>query len=258
VRLDLPILLAASLALYVLVADGRLGRLDGALLFGGCIAYTLFSVRLARAERGPGDSGESAAVGGTMGRDVVVIVAGLAVLLLGARWFVDGASEMARNFGVSELVIGLTIVAVGTSLPEVATSVVAAMRGEPDFVVGNVVGSNLMNILCILGTTSLVAPGGIEVPGPVEEFDLPIMIGAAFALLPLTLAGGRLGRRGGAFFLGVYVLYSTALFLRATESGALPTFRTVMLGFALPLVTGALIVIFVRGLLRRREEESRG
>lgn len=251
IRLDIPIVVAVSLLLFVLALDGHLSRFDGLLLFAGGIAYTVFSVRLARREA-PDDRPPALGKGGPA-LDAGLVLVGLFLLVVGADGFVNGAVELARAMGVSELVIGLTIVAAGTSLPEVMTSVVAALRDERDMAVGNVVGSNLMNILCILGASSLIAPDGVAVAEEARAFDLPVMIASAFALLPIAIARGRLARWEGAFFLGSYAAYTLFLLLQANQGELLPAYRSAMLGFVLPLVSVTLIVVLVQGLQRRHE-----
>lgn len=258
VRLDIPILIAVSLLLFVLALDGRVGRFDGLLLVAGALAYTVFSVRISRADASPEEAGASSRPAGRLAFDLGWIVLGLVLLVFGARWFVDGAVELARGFGVSELVIGLTIVAAGTSLPEVATSVVAALRGERDVAVGNVVGSNLLNILAILGLCGLVAAEGVAVSPAVLRFDLPVMLAVAFATLPLAIARGRIGRWEGLLFLVAYALYAGYLVLQASAHDSLPLYSAVMLEFVLPLVTVTLIVVLVQGLQARRQPDGRG
>jgi len=147
---------------------------------------------------------------------------------------------------VSELIIGLTIVAAGTSLPEVATSIVAALRGERDIAVGNIVGSNLFNILAIAGIASMVTPGGLEVAPALIRFDIPVMIAVALACLPIFATGHLIARWEGALFLGYYVAYVLYLILATTQHAALPAFNTAMLGFVLPLTVVTLIVLLVR------------
>ncbi len=251
VRIDIPVLVAVSALLLLLSLDGSIGRLDGVLLFAGGVGYTLLSVRLARSDEQVEGEPRPAPRGKAAG-DLGWIVAGLVLLVVGARWFVDGAVELARALGVSELVIGLTIVAIGTSLPELATSVVAALRGERDVAVGNVVGSNLLNILAILGLCGLLAPDGVAVSPALVGFDMPVMIAAAFATLPIALARGRIARWEGAFFLLAYAAYALYLVLRATEHDSLPLYSSVMLRFVLPLVAVTLLVLLAQGLQRRR------
>ena len=155
--------------------------------------------------------------------------------MVGARWLVDGAVSIARALELSELVIGLTIVAVGTSLPEVATSVIASLRGERDIAVGNIVGSNLFNIMAVLGLSAAVAPNGVNVPVAALQFDIPFMIAVAVACLPIFFTGYRIARWEGALFLAYYVAYTIYVILDAAKHDALPAYSTVLLEFAVPL-----------------------
>jgi cation:H+ antiporter len=256
VRLDVPLLIGVSLMLFIMALDGNLSRIDGALLFAGIVAYVVWSIRLSRgestAERQEREPRRGKRAPARWLLHVIAIVAGLALLVLGARWLVDAAVMFARLLEVSELIIGLTIVAAGTSLPEVATSVLAAMRGERDIAVGNVVGSNIFNILAVLGLASLVAPGGIAVSTAVLGFDLPVMIAVALACLPIFFTGRSIARWEGALFLGYYIAYAAYLILGATEHDALPMFSAVMLEFVLPLTAVTLLVLFMHAVPRQR------
>jgi cation:H+ antiporter len=166
-------------------------------------------------------------------------VVGLALLLLGARWFTEGAVELARSFGVSELTIGLTVVAVGTSLPEVATSVLAALRGERDIAVGNAVGSNTFNLLSVLGAASVVAQGGVEVPRAALRFDFPVMVAVALVCLPIFFTGGRISRLEGGLLLVFYFAYVIFSVLAAREHASAPVFGAAVLWYGIPLaITG--------------------
>jgi cation:H+ antiporter len=167
-------------------------------------------------------------------------------LVLGARWLVNAAVATATALGVSELVIGLTIVAGGTSLPEVATSVLASIRGERDIAVGNVVGSNLFNLLAVLGLGSLIAPQGIAVAPGALTFDMPVMIAVAVGTLPVFFTGYVIARWEGAVFLAYYLAYTAYLVLDATEHAALPAFGAAMAWFALPLTALTLTVVVLR------------
>lgn len=167
---------------------------------------------------------------------------GLVLLVVGSKWLVDGAVTFARHLGVSELVVGLTIVAAGTSLPEVVTSIIAALRGERDIAVGNVVGSNLFNLMGVLGIASVVAPAGMAVTPAVISFDLPVMIAVAFACLPIFFTGGEISRGEGALLFGYYLAYTAYLVLAATNSSVLPVVKTAMLYFVLPLTLLTLLV----------------
>jgi len=177
---------------------------------------------------------------------VGLVVGGLVFLVLGAEWFVEGAIEAARRLGLSELVIGLTIVAGGTSLPEFATSVLASVRGQRDIAIGNVVGSNIFNLLGVLGFSATVSPTGIAVSGSSLWFDFPVMIAAAVACLPIFYTGHRIARWEGALFLGYYGAYVAYLVLSTTEHAALSAFSTAMAAFVLPLTAVTLLVLGVR------------
>ncbi len=178
---------------------------------------------------------------------------GLVLLVAGSTALVEAATDIAEALGVSQLVIGLTVVAIGTSLPEIATSVLAAIRGQRDLAVGNAVGSNLFNILAVLGFTSLVSPSSIPIPTTAISLDIPIMIAVAFACLPIFANGYSLVRWEGALFLGYYAAYLGWLVLDSSDHGPTNEYAIGMLGFVLPLTVITLVVIAVR---QRRSETS--
>lgn len=263
VWLDVPIMIGVSLATLFFALDGVIGRFDGAVLFIGAILYTAFLIHQSRKEDKDIEDEYAQEFGGneSPSSNVVVsqlglIVVGLALLVLGSRWLVNGAVEVARWFGVSELVIGLTIIAAGTSLPEVATSVLASIRGERDIAVGNVVGSNIFNLLTVLGLTSLLAPGGVNVAPAVLSFDLPVMIVVAVACLPIFFTGHVIARWEGALFFGYYLAYTLYLILAAAEHDALPQFSLLMLKFVIPLTVLTLALVTVRSVRAARSKRS--
>lgn len=249
IRLDVPLMMAVSLAVLLLAGDGRIGRLEGAALVLGAVAYTVLLIRLGR--RGRSDGLPASATAGAPGeqvpgvwwRDILLVLAGLALLVLGARWLVQAAVTVASSLGVSELVIGLTVVAVGTSLPEIATSILATLRGQRDIAVGNVVGSNVFNLLVVLGSAAAVAPDGVPVSAAARGFDLPVMTAVAFACLPIFFIGHRINRWEGALFLGYYLAYTAYLLLDAAGHDALPLFSSVMMGFVVPLTVVTLAIL---------------
>lgn len=252
VRLDVPLSIAASVAVLLLALDGRIGRVDGALLFAGIVAYIAYQIREGRREttsprtgRAGGCEGPGRRVGGWI-LDGGLVVMGLALLVLGARWLVGAAVDAASALGVSELVIGLTVVAAGTSLPEAATSVLATVRGERDIAVGNVVGSGIFNLLAVLGLASAVAPDGVPVPPGALTFDIPVMIAAAVATLPIFFTGHRIARWEGGVFLAYYVAYTVYLVLDATEHAALPAFGAALGWFFFPLTALTFAILAVR------------
>lgn len=212
VKLEVPIMIAVSVLLLVLSFDGMLSRLDGALLFSGILLYILFTIKTQhKVEVSESEQESSSGFVGII-LQLLFIIIGLGLLVLGSQWLVNGAVVIAELFGLSKLVIGLTIISIGTSLPELATVVVASLKKQEDLVVGNVVGSNLFNILLVLGATSLVAPNGIVVSETAIGFDMPIMIAVAFLCLPI-LFNGKIQRWEGGLFLGLYVAYTTYLLL---------------------------------------------
>ena len=251
VRLDVPLGIGAAVGTLLLALDGTIGPIDGAILVTVLVVYTAFLILKSRAESA-GDGPLGAAMvparidqPSTIGQwtiNVGLVLGGLALLVLGARWIVAAAVDIAQRLGVSELIIGLTIVAGGTSLPELATSVLAGMRGKREIAVGNVVGSNLFNLLAVLGLTAVVAPGGVPVSESVLWFDLPVMIATAVACLPIFLTGQVIARWEGGLFLGYYGAYTVYLFLATTQHDALSTFSMAMWAFVLPLTAVTLLV----------------
>jgi cation:H+ antiporter len=268
VRVDVPVMIGVSLlaALFAWTGD-RIVAWEGALLFAGVVAYTVWSIRQSRAaSAAAGDDGsafapsapsatwlgvalglaalgiagralgwfqtvETALVvigalafvighragrGADLTRQAGFILAGLGILVLGARWLVDSSVVLAQNLGVSDAVIGLTIVAAGTSLPEVATSIVATFRGQRDIAIGNVVGSNIYNLLAILGVSALVTPGGLAVAPEMLRIDIPVMIAVALICLPAFYTGYLIRRWEGGLFLAAYLGYTTYLVFNAT------------------------------------------
>jgi cation:H+ antiporter len=186
--------------------------------------------------------------------DLLLIVAGLGTLVIGSHSLVESSVSIARFLGLSELVIGLTIVAAGTSLPEVATSVIASIRRERDIAVGNIVGSNIFNLLAVLGTASLLAPRPLLVSAAALTFDLPVMVAVAMACLPIFFAGLRIPRWIGALFLAYYCAYVAFLVLDATDHEALPIFSGIMLSFVVPLTVVTLSIVLLKARARERAQ----
>jgi len=256
VRLDIPVMVALSVLFFLLALDGQLSSVDGLLLFGALLGYLVVAVRVGRRAQSL-DESQDAVDGATappmpLVTSVALIVAGVALLVFGAGQLVQGATVIARAFGVSELVIGLTIVALGTSLPELATAVIAARRGERDLSIGNVVGSNIFNVGAVLGLSALVSTVGVPVAPAAVALDIPLMVAAAAALLPVAFTGLAVARWEGALFLGLYLTYTTYLFLAAAEHDAVDGFSTVMLTFVLPLVAVTLLALVSADIRQRR------
>ena len=204
-RRDLPVAVAVTALAVAFLADGRVGRAEGAVLVVGLAAYLAWSVRAARSESAAAALDVPIpAPTGPAWRDAVLVAGGLGGLVLGADLFVGGAVALAEAAGVSNAVIGLTVVAIGTSLPELATSVVASVRGEGEIAVGNVVGSNLFNLLGVLGVGALARP--LVAPG-LEPVDLAVMAAFIVVLVPMLLTGRRLVRAEAVVLAAGYVVY---------------------------------------------------
>ncbi len=255
IRQEVPIMIGVSLLLLVLCLDGRLGLFDGALLFGLLIAYTVFLVVQSRRETQAAHDeyarenrpAEAGAWDASLPVQMGLIVAGLAALVLGSEWLVSASVVFAKALGVSDVVIGLTIVAAGTSMPEVAASITAALKGERDMAVGNVIGSSTFNILGCLGLSSLVAGTvGLGVPPSILAFDIWVMLAVALACLPVFMTGREIARWEGGVFLVYYVAYVAYLILAAQQHDALQAFSAAMLSFVLPITVVTLVVVMLR------------
>ncbi len=266
IRIDVPIMLGASLLVWGLSADGKLSWYEALLLVIGLALYTMLAVWMGRRETNKAvqqeyqeeiDSLVPPAPSNSTKRLLLMIglvIGGLVLLVLGARWLVDSSVSMARAFGVSEVVIGLTIVAAGTSLPEVAASIVATLKGERDIAVGNVVGSNLFNLLGILGVAGLVGgTTGLTIAPSIVNFDLPVMTAVAAACLPIFFTGHRIARWEGVVFILYYVAYVTYLIMDVTAHDALPVFSSAMLWFVIPVTLLTLGIAVSRSLGKRKK-----
>ena len=249
IRIDVPLMIGTSVLVLLLALDGTIGRGDGVILFAGLLVYTGLQIRQGRRER-HAEAAPQPRTGARWRVDIVLVLAGLALLVVGARVLVSSAVAIAQALGVSELMIGLTIVAAGTSLPEVATSVVASLRGERDIAVGNVVGSNVFNLLGVLGLSAVVAGEGIAVAPQALQFDLPVMIAVALACLPIFVTGREIVRWEGGLFLAFYVAYTTYLILAALRHAALGSYGDAMLWFVLPLTALTLLALLMRHHIR--------
>ncbi len=254
VRQEVPIMIGASLLLAAFAFDGSIVRWEAGVLFALLLTYTAFLIIQSRRESqaiqaeyaGEAHIGAQRHWDDRLPVQLLLIVAGLVLLVFGSRWLVTAAVAIAQSFGVSELVIGLTIVAAGTSLPEVAASITAALRGQRDIAVGNVIGSNTFNILGVVGLSGLVAPLPLAVPQSLLEFDLLVMLAVAFACLPVFFTGATIARWEGAVFLGYYIAYVTFLIMTAQQHEARATFALAMQTVVLPLTVLTLLVVSVR------------
>ncbi|MBL8476893.1 MAG: calcium/sodium antiporter [Methyloversatilis sp.] len=263
IRQEVPIMIGVTLLFAALTLDGGISLTDGVIFVALMIGYTTFLIvqsrRQTKAQHDALDDEYAESIGeNTTGWDstlpvqIVLIVAGLGLLVLGSNLLVEAAIVFARYLGLSEAVIGLTIVAAGTSLPEVAASVTAALRGQRDIAVGNVVGSNTFNILGALGVSAMVAPSALTLPPSMLAFDIPVMTAVAIACLPIFMTGNLIARWEGALFFAYYVAYTLYLIMAAKDHDALGDYAFVMQTIALPLTAITLVIIVVRHLRGRR------
>lgn len=251
IRKDAPIMLGISLLTLLLVLDGRLGWVDGVILLTGLAIYFAFALRQSKQESRDVQKEyadefaqkEPRTIRNTL-INLTFILIGLGMLVLGSNWLVDAAVQIARALGVSELVIGLTIVAVGTSLPEVATSLIAALKNESDIAVGNAVGSNIFNLLGVLGIAGIVSPHSIPIQQYVLQFDLPVMVFVALVTLPIFYIDNRISRFEGGLLLAYFVTYMGYILLRAAESSTLPALQFFIICFASITFVVLVIVAF--------------
>ena len=262
IRIDIPLLIGASLLALALSLDNQIGRLDGVLLFAGIVAYTGWLIRSARNERAEVleeydeavEELEVEVVDQPLPVQVGLVLVGLVVLVAGSQLLVGSATDIAEDLGVSDLVIGLTVVAVGTSLPELATSLLAALRGQRDIAVGNVVGSNLFNLLCVLGLTGIVSPSPSPVADSSLQVDIPVMLAATVVLVPIIWKGFVIQRWEGLVLMAFYALYVTFLVLDAGDSEAVDVVGPLAL-----VVTPLVVLGFtLAGLQARRLHRQAG
>ncbi|GAB3194302.1 calcium/sodium antiporter [Nesterenkonia suensis] len=265
IRADIPVMIVFSVMLILLALDGGFSTGDGILLLALLGVYLVALLLYARRQQSRGEEVEIAVVEDDDGADdepgpllralrattlrsvltdLVLVALGVGLLVGGAQMLVSGATDIAAAFGVSDLIIGLTVVAIGTSLPELATSIIAALRGEREMAVGNLVGSNIFNIGAVIGITAVIAPEGIDVDPAAIHFDLPVMLATALVLLPLAFTGQAIGRWEGVLLVALYASYVAYLVMAASHHAALEPFSTAMMWFVLP-VTALWIIALV-------------
>ena len=245
-------MLGASVLFFVLALNGILSRLEAGALLALVVGYTVFLIRQSRRASKALSDEYAADIPGDSRWDrhwsvqLLLMSAGLAALVQGSSWLVDAATFVAESFGISQLVIGLTVVAVGTSMPEIATSIVAALRGQRDIAVGNVIGSNVFNIFAVLGVTGVITTGGLPIPEAARNFDLWVMLAVAFACLPIMLTDHEISRWEGAVFVGYYAAYTAYLILEAQQHALLPAYSSAMISYVLPITVITIIVSLMR------------
>ena len=255
IRQEVPIMIGATLLLVGFMWNGEISRAEAAIMFALLIGYMVFLVIQSRNES-KNSAAEDTELDLTSTWDrhwsaqVVLIAVGLFLLVQGSNWLVEAAIIFATSMGVSELVIGLTIIAAGTSMPEVATSILATIRGQRDIAVGNVIGSNTFNILGVLGLTGIVAPASLAVAPSILTFDMWVMLAVAVACLPVFFSGRQIARWEGGVFFGYYCAYTAYLILMSQEHSALPMLSYAMLLFVVPIT----VVTIIASLIRQRPQ----
>lgn len=249
-RLDVPLMIFISTFFYYRCQNRVISQAEGLLLFVGLVIYTgamiYFGHREYNRNKVTPTPQEMATRPTSPARTLMAIVAGFGLIALGSHWLVEGGVQIARWMNVSDLVIALTLVAVGTSLPELVTSVVASVRGERDIAVGSIVGSNIFNLLGVVGLTALVTPGGLAVPPVAIAFDIPVMVAVAIVCLPIFFTGGEIARWEGALLLVYYLIYAVYLVLAASKNDDLEAFGEIVMWFVIrPTVLSLLICVLL-------------
>ena len=249
IKSDVPIMIAITLVLIGFSYNGVISIWESLTFLVMLVFYLLYLAR----QSGKTDftARELKEKTGSLPWNIVLGIAGLAGLIVGAQWLVNSAVEFAIIIGVSELVIGLTVVAFGTSLPEVVTSIMAAFKGERDIAVGSVVGSCILNILAVLGVAGLFAGDGIVVKAVVLRFDLMILLAASIACIPIFFTGHLISRGEGVLFFTFYAAYIFYLFLYSADHELIDTYSNVMLMFVLPIAGITILMIAFREWRKR-------
>ncbi|MGE7994331.1 calcium/sodium antiporter [Pseudomonas sp. NPDC089554] len=253
VRLDIPLMIAASALVYLLAANGELGRLEGALLLAGLVGYLAMLWHQSRhyARTYPAPEALHISPARFWGKALTQAFLGLLLLSLAGHLLLEAAVEVATDLGLSERVIGLTVVAVCTSLPELAAALVAALRGEREIAVGTVIGSNLFNLLAVLGLTALITPQPLSISPNALAFDLPVMLGVAALSLPVFYSGYRVTRAEGLVFLCLYLVYGLHIVAFTTGMPLAGRLEQLMLFYVLPLLALVLLYTTVRAWRRQ-------
>jgi len=268
VRFDVPVLVGVSVTSFLLALDGSIGRWDGLFLLAVLVAHVFVGYKKglsssssepdaapARSLEAPEGMPRALLRFKSSALNAVVVLISLGLLVLGSRWLVESVSTLARALGLSDMVIGLTVVAAGTSLPEVATSVMAALRGERDIAVGNVIGSNIFNLLGVLGLSAVLAPAGVSVAPAILSFDLPVMVAVAALCLPIFFNGMTVFRWEGGLLFGYFVIYMTYILRRAAEHDALHGFAAIVTWGVLPVTVLTLMAVTAASLRGRARTE---
>lgn len=255
VRLDIPLMIGASLLVFLLAWNKEIGRFDGILLLAALALYLGLLLRQSRHSTRPHSEQPDIAQASWLS-NLLMIGIGLAMLVFAGHLLLGAAVVVATDLGFSERVIGLTVVAVGTSLPELATSLIAALRGQRDIAVGNVIGANLFNLLGVLGLTALIAPTPLSVSPNALDFDLPVMLGVAALCLPVFYSGYRVTRAEGLLLLGLYLVYGLHVVSFTTGMPLAGRLERLMLFYVLPPLLMFLLFTSIRAWRRQHHKKD--
>ncbi|NMZ48848.1 calcium/sodium antiporter [Pseudomonas poae] len=253
VRLDIPVMIVAALLVFTLAANEELTPLDGLLLLVALLAYLGVLHYQTRHSRRPRTLDTVARAPWLS--SVLRIFGGLLVLVLAGHLLLGAAVDVAGDLGLSERIVGLTLIGVGTSLPCLATSLIAALRGEREIAVGNVIGSNLFNLLGVLGLTALLAPTPLSVSPNAVDFDLPVMLGVVVLCLPVFYSGYRVTRAEGLVMLGLYLAYGLHVMAFTTGMPLAGKLEHLMLYYVLPALVAFLLFSTLRTWRRQHKRE---
>ncbi|QXH48990.1 calcium/sodium antiporter [Pseudomonas xanthosomatis] len=253
VRLDIPLMIGASALVYALAGNGLLGRFEGAVLLLGLLGYLLMLWHQSRhyARTYPHAHAAHTSAWRFWSATLLQTLLGLGLLSLAGHLLLEAAVEVATDLGLSERIIGLTVVAVCTSLPELAAALLAALRGEREIAVGTVIGSNLFNLLAVLGLTALITPEPLSISPNALAFDLPVMLGVAALCLPVFYSGYRVTRAEGLVFLCLYLAYGLHVVTFTTGLPLAGRLERLMLFYVLPVLGLVLLYTTVRAWRRQ-------
>ncbi|RXU69248.1 MULTISPECIES: calcium/sodium antiporter [Pseudomonas] len=257
VRLDIPLMIGASALVFVLAYNERLTPSDGLILLAALLLYLVLLLRQSRhPARVPLPSATDRRGYAPRLSSMLLVLLGLGLLVFAGHLLLGAAVTVADDLGLSERVMGLTVIAVSTSLPQLATSLLAAVRGQRDIAVGNVIGSNLFNLLGVLGFTALVAPTPLSVSPNALDFDLPVLLCVAVLCLPVFYSGYRITRAEGLLFLGLYLAYGLHVVSFTTGMPLAGKLEHLMLFFVLPALVAFLLFSSLRAWRRQHKREA--
>ncbi len=248
IKREVPILLFATILTYLLALDGVLGRFDGLILSFMAFNYFLYIVRKGKKETKSVEKeyaeylGDTKTTSHSLIKNIFLTILGMGILVLGSHFFINASVSLAQHFGISDLVIGLTVVALGTSLPEMAASITAAMKGERDIAVGNIIGSNILNIFVVLGVSSAIAKNGILVGPEALSFNYPFLILSSLLIYPIFVTDSEISRSDGLLLVFIYSFYTIYLILEAKGSPSLEYFKNIIFYFVAPAILSIVII----------------